>query len=112
MREVGRCSEVDLDEGFGCVFGSAEEDGRLCSVPLDAGWPTGVGAGVAEVNGAAKLFFMREKREETSAYEELSCSSSSAKGLNEVRQATSSSALVLLRALPMCTDDSMVWSSE
>lgn len=59
------------------------------------------GAGVeevAEVKGAAKVFFTLEKIEETMAYEELSCSSSSANGLYEVRLVTSSS-FELLRDL-------------
>lgn len=67
LSEVGRCSEADLDEGFGCAFGSAEEDGCLCRVPLETCWPTRVGEVDDEVKGTAKLFFMREKREETNA---------------------------------------------
>lgn len=48
--------------------------------------------------GAAKLFFIREKREVTSVYEDWSFSSSSENGLKEVKQDMSSIvSFVLLR---------------
>jgi hypothetical protein len=47
--------------------------------------------------GAARLFFIRENREVTSVYEDWSFSSSSEKGLKEVKLARSSSFVVLLR---------------
>jgi hypothetical protein len=49
--------------------------------------------------GAARLFFTRENRDDTSVYEDWSFSSSSEKGLKDVKLVTSSS-LVLLRDLP------------
>ena len=79
-------------------------DGRRGSGP-ELLWETVVlfedGAVVAveaEDRGAASVFFTLENIEETMAYEELSFSSSSEKGLNDVRLVTSSS-LELLRDL-------------
>jgi hypothetical protein len=48
--------------------------------------------------GAARLFFIRENSDVTSVYEDWSFSSSSEKGLKDVKLVTSSS-LVLLRDL-------------
>ncbi len=45
------------------------------------------------------MFLTFENKEETRAYEDWSCSSSSEKGLNDVRLVTSSTILVLLRDL-------------
>ena len=56
-------------------------------------------AATADDSGAARLFFMRENKDVTSVYEDWSFSSSSEKGLKEVKLVTSSTSLVLLRDL-------------
>lgn len=55
----------------------------------------------ADANGATNVLFTLENSEETKAYEDWSCSSSSENGLNDVRLVTSSS-LLLLRDLEDC----------
>ena len=65
--------------------------------------PAAGGAGGTAARGVAKLLFMRESRDVTSAYEDWSFSSSSENGLNDVRLVTSSATLVLLRDLPGTT---------
>lgn len=89
-----RLSAVDLLETFDVDVGI---EGRRGSGPalvcellalLEDGAVVGA---VAEDNGAARVFFTFEKIEETMAYDEWSFSSSSEKGLKDVRLATSSS---------------------
>jgi hypothetical protein len=56
----------------------------------------------AEDRGAVRVFFIREKRAVTRVYDDWSFSSSSEKGLKEVKLVTSSTILVLLRDLDEC----------
>jgi hypothetical protein len=56
-------------------------------------------AATAEDMGAAKVFFIRENIDVTMVYEDWSFSSSSEKGLKEVKLVTSSANFVLLRDL-------------
>lgn len=66
-------------------------EGRLCShVPPPCCWLFGAGRDAEDTadKGAARLFFMREKRDVTRVYED--CSSSSENGLKEVRLARES----------------------
>ena len=70
-------------------------------------------AGVVDARGADNVFFILENMEVTRVYEDLSLSSSSENGLNEVRLATSSDSFALLwdlasdgwTVLPGCTGE-------
>ena len=55
-------------------------------------------AAAAEARGTENVFLTFEKREETKAYDDWSCSSSSENGLKDVKLMTSSN-LLLLRDL-------------
>lgn len=103
MSETGRCSEEDLEEKEERLLCGRVAEGRRWSL-FGTNWgPGGGGAGDAATRGVAKLLFMREKRDVTSAYEDWSFSSSSENGLNDVKLVTSSPTLVLLRDLPGAT---------
>ena len=71
---------------------------KLCCEPFVVFADGPITEVVAEAKGAASVFFTFERSEETIAYEDWSFSSSSAKGLVDVRLVTSSS-LELLRDL-------------
>lgn len=86
---------VELEVGIGGRRGSWAELCREPFVVLEDGAITEV---VAEARGAANVFFTLENKEETIAYEDWSFSSSSAKGLVDVREVTSSN-FELLRDL-------------
>lgn len=77
-------------------------DGRRCSgavFPAEVlGW-AGVVDDPADVKGADRVFLTFENSDDTRAYEDWSCSSSSENGLKDVRLVTSSTNLVLLRDL-------------
>ena len=73
----------------------------------DAGGMGDAAAATADERGAERVFFMRENIDVTRVYEDWSFSSSSAKGLKEVRLVISSVSLELLLDL-----DSDVWLPE
>ena len=62
--------------------------------------------GAADDRGAESVFLTLENKEDTRAYEDWSCSSSSEKGLKDVRLVTSSTIFVLLRDL----DEGALWA--
>ena len=70
----------------------------------DAGGMGDAAAATADERGAERVFFMRENIDVTRVYEDWSFSSSSAKGLKEVRLVISSVSLLDL--------DSDVWLPE
>jgi len=82
-----------------------ELEGRRRSTTGLLEGPTGLTAGApdaaetAEERGAVNVLFTFEIREDTSAYDDRSFSSSSEKGLNDVKLVTSPASLVLLRDL-------------
>ena len=94
---VGR-SEPDLLEVLeleNCIDGLR---GSTVDVPcMVRAFSTGStdAAAVADANGEANVFLTLEKSDETNAYEDWSCSSSSENGLNDVRLVTSSNLLLL-----------------
>ena len=104
VSELGRSAMEERAEKLGWVFWSVFAEGRLCSyVPPPCCWLFGAGRDAEDTadKGAARLFFMREKREVTRVYED--CSSSSENGLKEVRLARESSGSLeeLLREGPL-----------
>lgn len=86
---------LELEVGIEGRRGSGAELWKELFVVFEDGAVTEV---VAEARGAANVFFTLENREETIAYEDWSFSSSSAKGLVDVREVTSSN-FELLRDL-------------
>jgi hypothetical protein len=65
VSDDGRSGAEDREEKLDMF--TAVADGRLCSPVRVPRVPLGGGVRVEEVNGAAKLFFMRENKEVTRA---------------------------------------------
>lgn len=87
-------------EGCCTVTGGRFTSGLLV-LGLAAGFGDPPAAATAEDKGADRLFRTLEKREVTRVYEDWSFSSSSAKGLNEVKLVTSSTSLSLVLFLEL-----------
>lgn len=88
---------VELDAPEGIV----EYEGRRTSGPVKfeaalLGDTVLDETATAEARGAARVFLIRENRDETRVYEDWSCSSSSENGLKDVRLLTSASANFVL----------------
>jgi len=106
MRGCGLSEPLVRLETSDVVVGICEKAGLRASVAGGGAEAVGTGAvagagDCVDVSGADSEFLTLEIREVTSAYEEVSFSSSSENGLNDVRLVTSS----LTLALPQDRDD-------
>lgn len=107
-RGMGLSDAIVLPEKLDELVCVAVYDGRRALDALDVGALVLLvvvaleGVAVVLDKGAANVFFIREKRDVTMVYEDWSCSSSSEKGLKEVRLVISS------LVLPFDRDDCAV----